>query len=82
MAIGSSNFDRWNLRWNLEANQEIDDQDFSQQVQQMFETDFQLSKEIPLQAWRRRGWWLRLREWFWTQVALWMDRVTQRRKRR
>lgn len=68
VSIGSSNFDRWNLRWNLEANQEIKDEVLSNQVKNMLEEDFSHSLECTREKWQRRSWHLRLRQWFWKQV--------------
>ena len=68
VSIGSSNFDRWNLRWNLEANQEIKDDVLASQVKNMFEKDFANSLEFTNEKWQRRSWYLRLRQWFWKQV--------------
>jgi phosphatidylserine/phosphatidylglycerophosphate/cardiolipin synthase-like enzyme len=68
VAIGSSNFDRWNLRWNLEASQEIIDEDFAVKVEAMFITDFANSVEIDYRNWLQRSWYLRLRQWFWRVV--------------
>ncbi len=70
VAIGSSNFDRWNLQWNLEANQEVHDPALAGNLQWIFEQDFAHCHEITLEAWRGRNWWLRLQEWLWRRVEL------------
>jgi len=70
VTIGSSNFDRWNLQWNLEANQSIDDKVVAKSVKAVFEKDFTNSLEVYYKAWRQRGWWLRMVEWFWRQMEL------------
>jgi phosphatidylserine/phosphatidylglycerophosphate/cardiolipin synthase-like enzyme len=70
VAIGSSNYDRWNLQWNLEASQEIRDQGLAIRVQQIFEQDFVHSREYTYEDWRHRNWRLRLMEWFWRRVEL------------
>ncbi len=75
VAIGSSNFDRWNLRWNLEANQEIADELFATQVAQMFETDFSNSLEYTLERWQRQGRIKRLLQWFWKQVEVLSQKI-------
>jgi cardiolipin synthase len=74
VSIGSSNFDRWNLRRNLEANQESEDPALAAQVQTMFEADFSHSWEIEAEAWRHRSWHQRLVEWFWGRVELLLDK--------
>ena len=79
VSIGSSNFDRWNLRWNREANQEVDDAQFAAAVHAMLETDLQDSIEIDKQRWRRRRWTTRLRERLWGRVDLWLDNIGRRR---
>lgn len=82
VSIGSSNFDRWNLRWNREANQEVDDPRFARVVQDMLENDLQNSIEIDKGRWRRRRWITRLRERLWGRVDLWLDDIGRQRVRR
>mgnify|MGYP001822743001 FL=1 len=74
VAIGSSNFDRWNLRWNLEANQEIKDTTLARQVKEMFEQDFSNSVEYTYEQWRQTSLYKRLLQWFWKKV----ERLSQR----
>lgn len=68
ITIGSSNFDRWNLRWNLEANQEVKDERLATMVETMFAADFGDSAEVHFKNWLQRGWFSRLRQWFWRIV--------------
>ena len=75
VAIGSSNFDRWNLRWNLEANQEIKDEALARQVKEMFEQDFSNSVEYSYAQWRQRSWFKRLLQWFWKQVEIFSQKI-------
>jgi len=75
VAIGSSNFDRWNLRWNLEANQEIKDEVLAAQVKEMFEQDFSNSVEYSYEQWYRRSWFKRLLQWFWKQVEILSQKI-------
>lgn len=75
VSIGSSNYDRWNLRWNLEANLEIEDREFCQSTIRMFENDYSGSVEIRLEDWLRRPWRQRLAERFWGWVEYWITRV-------
>ena len=82
VSVGSSNFDRWNLRWNREANQEVDDTHFAATVQAMLKVDLENSIEIDRQRWRRRRWIARLRERLWGRVDLWLDDIGRRRVRR
>ena len=82
VSIGSSNFDRWNLRWNREANQEVDDVHFAAAVRAMLETDLEHSIEIDWQRWRRRHWITRLREHLWGRVDLWLDNIGRQRVKR
>lgn len=81
VSLGSSNFDRWNLRWNLEANQEVDDQRFADAVAAMFAADFRESIEIDLGRWRRR-WVGRLREQLWGRVDMWLESLGRRKVKR
>jgi cardiolipin synthase len=76
LSIGSSNFDRWNLRRNLEANQEIDDPALAARAQALFEADFAESSEIDPAQWRHRPWYAYLREWFWRRIEVMLDKET------
>lgn len=82
VAIGSSNFDRWNLRWNLEANQEIVNREFANEVKQMFELDFSESVEYTQEQWNKRGWSKRLLQWFWNRVEVFSQTIGRRRTRK
>jgi phosphatidylserine/phosphatidylglycerophosphate/cardiolipin synthase-like enzyme len=75
VTIGSSNFDRWNLRWNLEANQEIQDKVLAAQVREMFERDFSSSVEYTYEQWRQRSWFKRLLQWFWKRVEIFSQMI-------
>ena len=80
VSVGSSNFDRWNLRWNLEANQSIDDARFTEAAISMFERDFDDSVEIHADEWLQRPRTLRFREKFWGQVDIWLHRIGRGRR--
>jgi cardiolipin synthase len=80
-AIGSSNFDRWNLRWNLEANQEIENPEFAAQVKRMFEQDFTNSVEYTIEMWERHGWSRRLLQWFWKRVEVFSQSIGRKTRR-
>ncbi|MEB0045867.1 MULTISPECIES: phosphatidylserine/phosphatidylglycerophosphate/cardiolipin synthase family protein [unclassified Pseudomonas] len=71
VSIGSCNFDHWNLRFNLEANLEALDPGLTAAVVKSFETDFALSQEVSLEAWRRRPLWRRIKQRVWG----WVDRL-------
>ena len=75
VAIGSSNFDRWNLRWNLEANQEIQDETLARQVMEMFEQDFSNSVEYSYEQWHRTSLFKRLLQWFWKRVEVFSQKI-------
>jgi phosphatidylserine/phosphatidylglycerophosphate/cardiolipin synthase-like enzyme len=79
VSIGSSNFDRWNLRWNLEANQEVEHTGFAGSVRTMIEADFMESVEIDKEQWQRRRWIARLREHLWGRVDMWLENLRRRR---
>lgn len=74
IAMGSSNFDRWNLRRNLEANQQINDPAVAAQLKHLFEADFAEALEIDLKQWRIRPWSAYLRVWFWERIERLLDR--------
>ncbi|MGD9842528.1 MAG: phosphatidylserine/phosphatidylglycerophosphate/cardiolipin synthase family protein [Steroidobacteraceae bacterium] len=64
VSVGSTNFDRWNLRWNLDANQEINDGAFAEKVQKLLLQDFAQSEELHYTTWLQRPWYSRMQEWF------------------
>lgn len=74
VSMGSSNFDRWNLRRNLEANQEIEHPAFAARVKAMFEADFRHAQEIRFAQWPHRPWFQRVLEWFWRRVEVMLDK--------
>ncbi|BAU47384.1 phospholipase [Sulfurifustis variabilis] len=78
-SIGSSNFDRWNLRWNLEANQAVDDPRFAAAVARMLEGDFAAAREWGYRDWSRRPLLARLREYLWGKVDLWLNTLDRKR---
>lgn len=82
VSIGSSNFDRWNLRWNLEANQDIDDTRFAAEVSAMLEQDFPLSEHINPQRWPRRPRYCRALEWIFGHIDRCLIKLGERRRNR
>jgi phosphatidylserine/phosphatidylglycerophosphate/cardiolipin synthase-like enzyme len=81
VSIGSSNIDRWNFSWNLEANQEVEDHGVAEQVAALLEADFTHSREFLAGEWRQRAWHRRALERFWGWVELWLERLSQGRRR-
>jgi phosphatidylserine/phosphatidylglycerophosphate/cardiolipin synthase-like enzyme len=75
MTIGSTNFDRWNLRWNLEANQEIKDEILAKHAKEMFEKDFSNSVEYTYKKWQQRSRHLRILQWFWNQIEQFSQKI-------
>lgn len=71
VSIGSCNFDHWNLRFNLEANLEALDPQLTQAVSACFLDDFEHSREITLEDWRRRPLLKRMQQRLWG----WLDRL-------
>ncbi|WP_110686851.1 phospholipase D-like domain-containing protein [Salinicola aestuarinus] len=75
VSLGSCNFDHWSLQWNLEANQEIEDAAFAAEVVALFERNFAASRRIDADAWARRPWYQRLREWGFGTLNAWVTRL-------
>ncbi|HEC18755.1 MAG TPA: phosphatidylserine/phosphatidylglycerophosphate/cardiolipin synthase family protein [Gammaproteobacteria bacterium] len=82
VSLGSCNADRWNLRWNLEANQEVLAEEFALRVRALFMEDMAQSKECHIQDWQRRPSYWRVSEWFWGNVAQWLDTLSVRLRRK
>jgi cardiolipin synthase A/B len=72
LTLGSTNFDRWNMRWNLDANQEIGNLDFAAQVSAQLEHDFSLSEELHYDTWQQRPLYLRCLEWLNGTLDRWL----------
>ena len=75
LTLGSTNFDRWNLRWNLDANQEIGNMEFTAQVAEQLESDFALSEELHYATWQQRPLYLRCLEWFNGTLDHWLAKL-------
>ncbi|MGC3982738.1 MAG: phospholipase D-like domain-containing protein [Steroidobacteraceae bacterium] len=73
-SIGSTNFDRWNLRWNLDANQEINSAEFADQVRHLLDIDFAASEMLRYDTWLQRPAYLRLFE----TLNGWLDQLLAR----
>lgn len=80
VTTGSSNFDRWNLQWNLEANQEIKDPKIAIRIMEMFEKDFENSREYTYQEWHKRSLRMRLHEWFWRKIEILSIKIKRRNR--
>ena len=74
-SVGSTNFDRWNLRWNLDANQEVADINFATQLVTMLDSDFAQSIELRQQDWSHRPWHQRCAEWLTGWIERWSGRL-------
>ncbi|WP_116813241.1 phospholipase D-like domain-containing protein [Steroidobacter cummioxidans] len=66
--IGSTNFDARSLSLNEEVGIGIRDAPIARQLKAAFENDLQRSRELTLDAWRRRPWYSRLFDWIAYQV--------------
>lgn len=63
VSVGSTNFDNRSFSLNDEANLNILDTEFAAEQSKVFEADRALSREITLEAWRRRPWQEKVKEW-------------------
>ena len=63
VSVGSTNFDNRSFSLNDEANLNILDPEFAAQQAEVFEADRARSREITLEAWHRRPWQEKLKEW-------------------
>jgi cardiolipin synthase len=64
VSVGSTNFDNRSFQLNDEANLNVLDREFAAAQARVFEEDLAHSKEITLEAWRRRPWKEKLVERF------------------
>lgn len=60
--VGSANLDWRSFVHNAEANAVVLDPAFGAEMESVFRTDLQASREVTLEEWRRRGVFQRLRE--------------------
>lgn len=75
ISVGSTNFDRWNVRWNLDANQEAGDHDLCAQLAAMLDADFAHSVELKQEDWQHRPWLERFAEWATGVLERWSGRL-------
>jgi cardiolipin synthase A/B len=71
-SIGSTNFDWRSFVHNDEISVCVIDEPFAHAMARMFDADLAESKEITLQAWRKRGLKQRIREWLWLPLQYWL----------
>jgi len=62
--IGSANLDQRSFHRNFEVNVIVDSQAFGRQVAEMFGEDLAKSRQIRIEEHERRGWLVRVLEWF------------------
>jgi len=74
VCVGSSNLDRWNQKFNIELNIEIQSSQLADELSQFFENSFKNSIKIDPILWQARPRSQRIREWFWSKVAMWIER--------
>jgi cardiolipin synthase len=70
--VGSTNLDWRSFLHNHELNAVVLGSAFGKQVQAMFARDLAMSDEITLEKWRKRGFNLRLKEWFGKVWEYWL----------
>jgi cardiolipin synthase A/B len=70
--VGSSNLDWRSFLHNDEINAVILGREFAAQMRAMFEADLAESETIVLETWRRRSWWLRIKETVARLGAYWL----------
>lgn len=61
-AIGTANFDVRSLAYNTEVALTVRDATIGETMDSIFVTDLRYAKEINLAEFRRRSWWMRVRE--------------------
>jgi cardiolipin synthase len=66
--IGSTNFDARSLSLNEEVGIGIRDARVARELKAAFENDLRRSRELTLEAWRRRPWHSRAFDWIAYQV--------------
>ncbi len=63
VSVGSTNFDNRSFALNDEANLNLYDAEFARRMTEVFEADLKQSRQVTFEAWRRRPWRERVREW-------------------
>ena len=62
-SVGSFNLDHWSDKRNLEVTVCIFNKDVAEQLEIQFEKYLPEAKEIKLEQWKKRPWYLRLLQW-------------------
>lgn len=70
--IGSANIDRRSFIHNYELNVVVIDPAFGRDMESAFHEDLRDSKEVTAEAWRRRPWTDRVREWTARLAEYWL----------
>ncbi|HBL18141.1 MAG: hypothetical protein A2X36_13815 [Elusimicrobia bacterium GWA2_69_24] len=65
-SIGSANLDNRSFIWNYEANLNVFDAELAGKLEEMFERDLRLSRQVTLAEWKKRPWSDRLLEAFYS----------------
>ncbi len=74
---GSCNLDRWNMRFNKDANIEIRGEDIIRECNNYVEELITESNLIDYVQWQQRPLKEKITVWFWSKMALWIERLTQ-----
>jgi cardiolipin synthase len=61
--VGSYNLDHWSARRNLEVNVSIWDPEIAHELEQNFQDDVKISREVIFAEWESRGWVTRFFDW-------------------
>jgi len=70
--VGSTNMDLWSFLRNDEVNAIFLGRDFAEEMERMFQTDLEQSREILLSRWKKRPFKDRFREWFTRLFQHWL----------
>jgi cardiolipin synthase A/B len=71
-SVGSTNFDWRSFVHNNEISVCVIDEAFARTMAQAFDNDLRESREITREAWKKRGFRQRLKEWFWLPLQYWL----------
>lgn len=70
--VGSYNIDSRSLEHNLEVGAIVLDRDVGASMQEEFDHDVALCREVDLAEWKKRSRWHRFVEWFFYQFRYWL----------
>ncbi|MHC1741784.1 MAG: cardiolipin synthase [Syntrophobacteraceae bacterium] len=71
-SVGSTNMDLWSFVRNDEVNAVILGLEFAEQMETMFQKDLENSREITLEAWKKRPFRERVKEWLARRLSYWL----------